>query len=255
MRIKSQTIYSFFIGLILSTNSYAGIDGSLTVDYSLIDAIAKAAIREQLNTLNDDLEIAELDSNEFRLLRSLLKRGHHRVHPSYLDSKCAFQPENVLALLDQELSEIDDRVPVSAHSLEDIRRIHGKKMWKALSRYCVNSAKNFEKRLLNKGVSQDQVQELSQFIFYPTWNGRPRLRKALFESLQWTISGAMFLGGSFGLIGIPLGKVILSYALPATSALQLRNLYKNTQGGIHLPQLDIQLDAEELGFHSAAQSF
>lgn len=180
--------------------------------------LARAAISEEVEALNRGLALGQPVAEGYRtsLLEYFLKSGKNHIDPAYVMEKCILAEENIRSLFSETLSSQDDALTSRKNSLLSVKGMYGRKVWKLMSKVCVNARQRFIQRL--QGVTEsgiplaftdDVIEDTANLVFFPTNYGRPSLRKSVNTALNLMVSGAMVVGATGALVGIPAGGVVL----------------------------------------------
>lgn len=221
------------------------------VTHNSLLAIARHAIAQETTDLNLALqgEGGVYREGHLEALRGL---GKTRVDSAYLFEKCIYSSGQIAALMSEDLTLADDDSARRTTALQAVKGLYGPQIWKLISRACTQAEYRFHERLYeltSRGIpvalDDSSIDTLVSLVFYPTRAGRPSFRRSLFSVLGPVLAAAMFVGSGSALVGLPIGRVILSFALPANSLLNFRN---QVVGGRSLPvhpMLELDLSVEE----------
>jgi hypothetical protein len=230
--------------------------GAPQISVDQVSALARAAIQQETRSLNQALSGAESEDYYESQLEAIRRAGANRLADDYLFDKCTYTQDNLLSMMDDQLTLADDAAAGKGTALSRIQGLYGKQLWRAISQACSNSEARFQARLRaltaqGKSVALDDetVDSLTTLLFYPTRIGRPNFRSRIRAVVGTIFTAAVFIGSSSSLIGLPIGKVILSFAIPGNSFMGLRSQI----GGQSIPlrpdaHLLLDLNADEHRF-------
>lgn len=216
-----------------------------------LSVIAKASVKQELAILNEALSNGTTDVEGYSSgkIGKLLKSNIRKISLDFAYNKCIFDSENIQTLLSDELSLNHDELIARSTNLESLRDAYGSRIWKLISQLCVNSKIRFEHRLQNisadgkkLNIDQKTSEKISKIFFYPTFIGKPSLKKSLIRTLYATIDAAYTIGSIQSLAGILVGDIIVSLAFISQS---MMNFMIVDLAPLKNELLEMQLDFNE----------
>ncbi len=204
--------------LMISGTSFAQTQTTKSIAASQVTLLAKAAVYAEVESFNEAIaNDGVVEGYHSRLTQFLVNSGKTNIDPEFMVSKCTLSEENIGAVLSQTLSSEDDALAFRKNGLAAVKSTYNGKVWRLLSAICDRARVRFMDRLslaTENGVAlafSDQViVETAQILFYPTDFGRASFRKAIAQGFNSLLSGAMVIGAGSGLMGIPVGGMILA---------------------------------------------
>jgi hypothetical protein len=240
MKTPQKTLLAALLTLTPLASSAQASTPMLAVDE--VSAIAKGAIADEVADLNAGLRGgagAENSRYSPASLSALTAIGKTSIDEAYLFEKCVYTSDHLTSLLDNTLSLDDDAAAARRGSLAGMKSLYGARLWKLIARACVSAEERFYERLTaltvaGQPLSMDEstASQLTRVLFYPTELGRPSVKRTALSVLGTVLTGAIFIGSSGTLIGLPIGGLILKLAIPANSALGLRAAFARSEAPI-----------------------
>jgi len=257
-RIEWRANFGFGLVLIMILSQSAAHAQGPALNYSAsqLAMFAQAAVVDEVGELNRAIGFGdEPEDYSSGALRTLIQAGKTSIDPEYVSEKCVFNENDLSSVLSSRLGNGDDSVSMKKNALSSIKNLHGAKVWKLISKICVNARTRFVSRLesaTHDGISipiQDEViEKTAKLMFYPTDHGRPSLRKSADSAFNALLGGAMVVGATSSLIGIPVGGVSLVVITLAMGARTTLGLFSGSEKAF-LNQLKItEVDSFETRF-------
>ena len=223
-------IFTSFISLSSVTTSHAEGE-QVMISAHQIEAIAMASVSEEATHLNAILAgTEENDSYQNKSIQALLEYGKSYLDENYLFDKCIYTEGNLISLLDSKMTTGDDAAAAKRASLGNVKGLYNGKIWRLISQACINAESRFKNRLSTLTLNgrtlsfdEDTMNTATDILFFPTEAGRPSLKKGALNTLGTVLTATLFIGSSSSLIGLPLGKLLVSIVVPASSLLGVRN--------------------------------
>ncbi len=226
------------------------VNPTLVLSEEQVEVLAKKAIEtttSDLNTLlsgqDPNAAITVYRPYTRAELNSLSQLGKSRISSNFLIEKCIYTKENLVSMMNDELTIEDDSVENHRTSLENIRTEYNRSLWKLISKACMNAQETFRDRLhhltthggTSVELSDDAINGLTQLIFFPTINGKPSFKKKMNNAITTLISSGFLIGAGASLIGIPFAGMILTFstlANAATTIVRTNVVHGSTLNGI-----------------------
>ena len=179
--------------------------------------IARAAVIDEVTVFNSSLaDGTDLDGYRSRMIEYFQDSGKNSIDPTYVSDKCIFSEDNLANLFSDQLSSGDDALSMKKNALATVKSMYGPKIWQLVSAICIHAKDRFVDRLRNgakNGVplsmTDDLIDGFARLVFYPTDHGKPSFKKSIDSAFSALLSGAMVVGATGALVGIPVGGVAL----------------------------------------------
>ena len=189
-----------------------------TIGASQITLLAKAAVFTEVESFNNALASdGVVEGYNSRLTQYLVKSGKTSIDPDYMLAKCTLSEENIGAVLSDTLSSEDDALASRKNGLAGVKFTYNGKIWRLLSEVCDRARERFVDRLSSateNGIplafNDQMIKETTQILFYPTDIGRATFGKAIAQTFNTLLSGAMVFGATNAFLGIPVGGMVLA---------------------------------------------
>ena len=217
--MKTMMLIMLSLGMNLQSAHAQVEETSPLLSTDQIELVAKGAITDELKTVNEGLShhANHIDGYTGPQLKAFYKLGKEEISPEYLYDKCVYSEQNLVSLMSTTLTLGDDSVATHKGSLEGVKALYNSKLWRFLSRICVNSEERFVERLhtlTSQGkpvtLSETAITQITKVIFFPTDFGKPSFKKELLTVFNSLLSGAFLVGSTSSLFGLPFAGLILT---------------------------------------------
>ncbi len=215
------------IALTLLVAGLAHADSARAETYPLepLIAVARAAVAREVADFNSDALAGDSTAYPRRLVASLRDLGMDTIDPEYLAGKCFFDEAAIESALDRRMTAADERTAGMRGALGGMKATYGRRVWKLVSLLCSRAEARFDSRLAGLTERGDPIalspelrDRLREFVFSPTEAGKPSARKTILAVFEAALTGAMVIGSSGSLLGLPIAGKIISMSVFTNSS-------------------------------------